>query len=69
MTDNEIRAYKQGYRDGIEAYAWWKDGEQQVGTSGRTLKDARMNVEASWNYAPRRSELILEPGHPARAPK
>ncbi len=32
--------YKDGYRDGLIAYAWWKDGVQYVGTRGKTLKDA-----------------------------
>lgn len=30
----------EGYIAGITAYAWWKDGEQYVGTCGRTLNEA-----------------------------
>lgn len=26
--------------DGLTRYAWWKDGEQYVGTCGTKLKDA-----------------------------
>ena len=27
-------------------YAWWKDGEQYVGTTGKTLKDAQKDILA-----------------------
>ena len=29
-----------GYLAGLAAYAWWKDGEQFVGSCGATLKHA-----------------------------
>jgi len=32
--------YDKGYREGLTAYAWWKDGVQYVGSCGTTLKDA-----------------------------
>ena len=33
--------YQRGVRDGITMYAWWKDGEQYVGTlCGTKLRDA-----------------------------
>ena len=32
--------YKEGYKKGLTAYAWWKDGVQYVGTCGKTLKEA-----------------------------
>lgn len=41
--DLELQAeisYKAGMKQGIWLFAWWKDGEQYVGTSGRTLKEA-----------------------------
>ena len=44
--------YDQGYRDGIKAYAWWKDGKQMVGNCGKTLEDADKNRIATWNYGP-----------------
>ena len=31
---------------GIRRYAWWRDGEQYVGTTGTTLKQALEEVEA-----------------------
>jgi len=34
------RQYRKGYEDGLEAYAWWKDGVQYVGSCGTTLKQA-----------------------------
>lgn len=50
MTEQEIRdkiweAYKTGVMDGVRKYAWWKDGTQYVGTTGRTLKVALEELE------------------------
>lgn len=42
--------YKEGYIDGITAYAYQKDGVSYVGTTGRTLRDAVDDVENTWNY-------------------
>lgn len=47
-TAGEFRWYRRGYDEGfknglkagLEAYAWWKDGVQYVGTCGVTLEDA-----------------------------
>jgi len=36
----QTRAYHEGLRDGVHMYAYWRDGVQYVGTTGRTLKDA-----------------------------
>jgi len=33
-------AFKAGMKHGIWLFAWWKDGVQYVGTSGRTLAEA-----------------------------
>lgn len=44
------RAYKQGFIDGLTAYAHNKDGTQHVGTTGKTLKDAIDQVEQTWNF-------------------
>jgi hypothetical protein len=44
--------YGQGFIDGITAYAWWKDGVQYVGTTGKTLKQAIETIELTWNYTP-----------------
>ena len=34
------RARKEGHKEGLCEYAWWKDGVQYVGTCGTTLKEA-----------------------------
>lgn len=47
---NKIEAYEQGFLDGIKAYAWWKDGQQMVGTTGKTLKKAQENYRETWNF-------------------
>ena len=39
-TDVNWTAYQVGYKDGLGAYAWWKDGVQYVGNCGTTLKEA-----------------------------
>ncbi len=38
-------AYRQGVLDAVRHFAWWKDGEQQVGTSGTTLEDVKKQIE------------------------
>ncbi|KKN08275.1 hypothetical protein LCGC14_1058400 [marine sediment metagenome] len=37
--------YKEGMREGLRMYAWWKDGVQYVGTCGKTLKEALAEIE------------------------
>jgi hypothetical protein len=34
----QTRAYYQGLREGVERFAWWRDGTQYVGTTGAELK-------------------------------
>lgn len=48
-----MNEYKQGFIDGLTCYAWWKDGVQYVGTTGKTLKEAIAEVEESWNFCPK----------------
>ena len=48
MTTEEI--YKQGVIDGMTCFAWWKDGVQQVGTTGSLLSDRIKDPEKQWNY-------------------
>lgn len=50
----EIRklAYKRGFLNGIEAYAWMKDGVYYVGSTGKTLREAQDEVEQTYNYNP-----------------
>lgn len=54
IGESERNAYMQGYRDGLAAFAWWKDGEQYVGTCGATLKQALEKMERGelWNQQP-----------------
>lgn len=55
QTDEErivSDAYARGYLDGLAAYAWWKDGVQYVGTTGRTLRAAQDAAVDTWNYTP-----------------
>lgn len=40
------KAYYNGIREGIEQYAWWRDGVQYVGTTGTTLKDALKRIDS-----------------------
>ena len=50
MEKKEKEIYDKGFKAGLEAYAWWKDGIQYVGTSGTTLKQALEKLEEIWNY-------------------
>ncbi len=40
LQECAIRSFYQGMRNGVILYAYWKDGEQYVGTTGRTLRQA-----------------------------
>jgi glycerol-3-phosphate dehydrogenase len=40
------KAYFQGLKDGITRFAWWKDGTQYVGTTGKTLTEALDEIDA-----------------------
>ena len=57
MSDYKIAelveaAYLEGYRKGMEAYAWWKDGEQLLGNGRVRWSDAVKNApdEAREHY-------------------
>lgn len=39
------KAYFDGRRDEARRWAWWKDGEQQVGTCGTTLRKALAEID------------------------
>lgn len=43
---SQLKAYYRGIRDGVWLYAWWKDGVEYVGTSGKTLKEAREKIDS-----------------------
>lgn len=40
ITRADLSEFQRGYLDGLSAYAWWKDGTEYVGTTGRTLNQA-----------------------------
>lgn len=48
-TDKKLlnKTYYAGMREGYQQYAYWRDGEQYVGTCGQTLADVlkRLNLE------------------------
>ena len=37
--------FYEGMKEGVKLYAWWKDGVQYVGTTGRTLVEALSEVD------------------------
>jgi hypothetical protein len=45
------KAYYNGIREGIGQFAYWKDGEQVVGTFGTTLKWALKRIDAEEKHA------------------
>lgn len=45
-TPEEINAYYDGVVDGVLCYAWWKDGTQMVGTTGKTFQSALKEIES-----------------------
>lgn len=47
MTEREaFVAYYEGVEEGVHRYAYWKDGVQYVGTTGKTLEQAYKDIEA-----------------------
>lgn len=59
MTDPEKRAYIAGYKHALWLWAWWKDGEQMVGTCGTTYKEALAEVDAERDGFLRQAEHCL----------
>ena len=57
-THQEIKVYYEGKRHGIREYAWWKDGLQYVGTTGRTLMQALSGL----NLMEQEKHQILQEG-------
>lgn len=41
MSEDQQIAFLRGVLHGMWLYAYWKDGVQHVGTSGRTLEEAQ----------------------------
>jgi hypothetical protein len=65
---NSIRysAYDAGYQAGLTAFAWWKNGQQNVGTCGTTLKSALEKRKSGYGYSPDRVDIL--PDHPCNEP-
>lgn len=40
-----FNCYYDGLEAGVERFAWWKDGVQYVGTTGKTLAQAYKEIE------------------------
>lgn len=45
LDKNYKAAHKNGMVEGVSLYAHWRDGEQYVGTCGKTLKKAIKEIE------------------------
>ena len=45
MNKKELEIYYNGVKDGIYKYSWWKHGIQYVGTTGKTLKEAHVEIQ------------------------
>lgn len=58
--------YEKGFIDGLKCFAHWKDGEQHVGTTGTTLKEAIQSAREGtlWNYYPPEHAERAEDGAP-----
>jgi hypothetical protein len=41
----ESKAYYKGLKEGVWRFAWMKDGVYYVGTTGKTLKEALMDID------------------------
>ena len=52
MSEEEELAYGKGFVNALEAFAWWKDGEQYVGTTGTLLKDAITGIYKNSYFNP-----------------
>lgn len=45
---NRGKEFANGAKAGMSLFAWWKDGVQYVGTTGRTLKEALQDVDDAY---------------------
>jgi len=48
----DMNGYDRGFIDGMRAFAHWKNGQELVGTTGKTLKDAIEKRMEIWSYTP-----------------
>ncbi len=47
------KMYDEGFKDGLRAYAWWKDGVQRVGSTVYTLDQAIEDRKQTLDYMPK----------------
>lgn len=40
------KEFKEGLKTGARCWAWWKDGVEYVGTTGRTWREAAEMIDA-----------------------
>lgn len=50
LSKDAVEKYFAGLVAGVRLYAWWKGGEQRVGSTGRTLKEALVQID-TWEQA------------------
>ena len=50
MSARDVDIYILGFAKGLRMFAWWKDGEQYVGSCGTTLKDALSKLAFAQDY-------------------
>jgi hypothetical protein len=55
-----IESYFSGLAAGIQMFAWWKDGVQYVGTTGKTLNNALEDIKVQKNDAIQRWETFVD---------
>ena len=60
--------YRKGFEDGVRCFAWWKDGVEMVGTTGKTLTMALEQLEELYGFnPPRKSKFVtLQHGETGR---
>ena len=46
LQQAQTQAYYKGLREGVEKFAWWKDGTQYVGTTGSKLKSVLQDINS-----------------------
>ena len=52
-----FNCYYDGLEAGVERFAWWKDGVQYVGTTGKTLEQAYKEIEEDRQRALKNCEV------------
>lgn len=41
----QIKAYYKGLEEGVRRFAWWKDGNEYVGSCGTRLSEALKDID------------------------